>query len=231
MTKNHIPFGQSIFWTLILVLVLIFSPQKTNKLDNIDTVTDQLNNETSVCESIPFFEESAAKTEESIVLEESSTDAESTVSEEIILKPETSTPPAKIDKKEPKYGFEEEEIYLLTVLLCGSKNRDGDGEYDFDFEYQNNYKQISLVLCVVMNRVESKTFPNTVSEVLWQPRQFSAMKLWKNKLPEVSKKSLEIVRNWCVLYDNFDPSAQTIPKDHLYFSGNNYENISRKDYK
>ena len=52
----------------------------------------------------------------------------------------------------PKYGFTEDDIYLMTVLLCGSEKTDGDGEYDVDFSKNDNHDQISLVLSVVMNQ-------------------------------------------------------------------------------
>ena len=78
-----------------------------------------------------------------------------------------------------------------------------------------------------MNRVRSDLYPDTVSEVIWQRGQFVVMKRWsKNSLPEVSEDSLYIVRQWCEAYDNYDPSIQTIPEDHLGFYGDGYENHS-----
>ena len=47
----------------------------------------------------------------------------------------------------------------MAVLLTGSKYVDGDGEFDFDYGRDDEYDQISLVLCVVMNRVRSERFP------------------------------------------------------------------------
>ena len=128
---------------------------------------------------------------------------------------------------EPRYGFTEDEIYLMTVLLAGSKDVDGDGEYDVDFSNQDNTEQINLVLCTVMNRVRSELFPNTVSEVIWARNQFSPMSKWKNGLPTVSPETLEIVRAWCEAYDTYDLSIQTIPENHLYFTGNGVINKSR----
>ena len=127
----------------------------------------------------------------------------------------------------PRYGFTEEEIYLMAVLLCGSKDVDGDGEYDFDYGNDGRYDQISLVLCVVMNRVRSDVYPDTVSEVIWQKGQFSPMPQWNKKLPQVSDISLQRVTEWCKAYDAHDMGVQSIPEDHLYFSGNGMENYSR----
>ncbi len=128
---------------------------------------------------------------------------------------------------EPRYSFTDDEVYLMAVLLSGSKYVDGDGEYDIDFYNQDNYEQIALVLNVVMNRVNSDKFPDTVEEVIWAPGQFSPMKKWVNGLPEVSDISLKIVKEWCHSYDMYEPESQTIPENHLYFSGNGVINISR----
>ena len=127
----------------------------------------------------------------------------------------------------PRYGFTNDDIYLMTVLLCGSKKVDGDGEFDFDFGRKDEYDQISLVLCVVMNRVRSDLFPDTVSGVIWQKGQFSGMYRWKNKLPQVSDVSLQRVTDWCKAYDAYDAGAQSIPEEHLYFCGNGKVNRSR----
>lgn len=128
----------------------------------------------------------------------------------------------------PKYGFTEDDIYLMTVLLCGSEKTDGDGEYDVDFSKNDNHDQISLVLSVVMNRVMSNKFPNTVSEVIWARGQFSPMPKWKNGLPTVSDRSYQIVKKWCEAYDSHDLSVMSIPESHLYFAGNGKINRSRE---
>lgn len=129
---------------------------------------------------------------------------------------------------EPRYGFTDDEVYLMAVLLSGSKYVDGDGEYDIDFHNQDNYEQIALVLNVVMNRVNSDKFPDTVEEVIWAPGQFSPMSKWSGGLPEVSDITLQKVREWCRAYDTYDPDAQTIPDNHLYFYGKGGINISRE---
>lgn len=128
----------------------------------------------------------------------------------------------------PRYGFTDDDIYLMTVLLCGSGKTDGDGEYDIDFSNQDRHDQISLVLSVVMNRVMSDKFPNTVSEVIWSPGQFSPMPRWKKGLPSVSDQSYQIVKEWCEAYDSHDLSVMSVPESHLYFTGNGKINKSRE---
>lgn len=143
--------------------------------------------------------------------------------------PESTIPlpeptPEPTPEPKPRYGFTEDEIYMLAVLLCGSKYVDGDGEYDFDFGNDERYDQISLVLCVVMNRVRNEQFPDTVIEVITQPNQFSLMKRWSEELPEVSDIALQRVREWCDAYDRYDLGTQSVPEDHLYFTGDGIEN-------
>lgn len=132
---------------------------------------------------------------------------------------------------EPRYGFTDEEVYLLAQLLCGSSKVDGDGEYDFVytakyFPDKINYCEISKVLCVVMNRVRSKQFPNTVSEVVLQKGQFSPMPKNAKKTPD--DIAIQKVQEWCDAYDNWDTGVQNVPEDHLYFSaGPNLTNVTR----
>lgn len=147
--------------------------------------------------------------------------------EYVTKEPEKESTLEEMPEIEPRYGFTDDEVYLMAVLLSGSKYVDGDGEYDIDFHNQDNYEQIALVLNVVMNRVNSDKFPDTVEEVIWAPGQFSPMKKWVNGLPEVSDISLQIVKEWCRSYNTYEPESQTIPENHLYFSGNGVINISR----
>lgn len=136
----------------------------------------------------------------------------------------------------PRYGFTDEEVYLLAQLLCGSADYDGDGEYDFvwDAVVGNDirYDQISLVLCVVMNRVRSdeRYFPDTVIEVVMQKRQFAVMPRNANKTPH--EMAIKYVKEWCDAYDRWDGGVQSIPEDHLYFTeGPNLTNISSTTWR
>ena len=147
--------------------------------------------------------------------------------------PVTSTPePTPEPVIDPVYGFTQQEIFLMAQLLCGDKNRDGDGEYDIDFGNDDRYDQISLVLCVVMNRVNDDRFPNTVEDVIWQNNgttyQFSVMEQWDdfNTVCIPSDIAIQRVTEWCDAYDRGDPGAQSIPTDHVMFVGNGDENIS-----
>lgn len=129
--------------------------------------------------------------------------------------------------KDPRYGFKDEEVYLLAQLLCGDKNRSGDGEYDFDFKKPENISrnEISKVLCVVMNRVRDARFPSTVTDVVLAKNQFSVMPKNLNATP--SDIAIQYVDEWCGAYDRWDTGIQTVPENHVFFSGNGYTNTTR----
>lgn len=143
-------------------------------------------------------------------------------------KPETLV----ITEPPMQYGFNEGEIYLLAQLLCGDESIDGDGEFDFVWQYIHDrpYKEeMSKVLCVVMNRVRSDSYPDTVKDVVMQSEQFTPMP--ENSYTSPSDIAIQEVRKWCEAYDHYDPGCQIVPEDHLYFSaGPNLTNVTRRTW-
>lgn len=143
-------------------------------------------------------------------------------------KPETLV----ITEPPMRYGFSESEIYLLAQLLCGDGSIDGDGEFDFVWQYEHDkpYKEeLAKVLCVVMNRQRSDIYPNTVTDVVMQPEQFTPMP--ENSHTSPSDIATQEVRKWCEAYDYYDPACQIVPEDHLYFSaGPNLTNVTRRTW-
>ena len=129
----------------------------------------------------------------------------------------------------PQYGFTDDDIYLLTQLLCGNSSTYGDGEYDFDWDLylgtEPNQEEISKVLCTVMNRIRSGEYDNHVRDVVLQPHQFVVFP--KNLKSTPSDKAIAVVREWCEKYDNWHHEIETIPRDHIYFvAGPNNGNIT-----
>lgn len=129
------------------------------------------------------------------------------------------------DEVKFRYGFTDEDIYLLAQVLSGGKNIDGDGEYDIDFQNEINYYEVGKVLSVIMNRVRSESFPDTVKDVVMQKGQFSVMPRNANKEP--SDITLQTVREWCTAYDNYIKLVQVVPENHLYFRGDSFTNTTR----
>lgn len=126
---------------------------------------------------------------------------------------------------EKRYGFTDDDIYLLAQLLCGDGITDGDGEYDFDYKKEIDYSEISKVLGVVMNRQKHEKFPDTVKDIVLAKNQFYVFPRNLKVVP--SEKALTNVKDWCDAYDRYDGGAQTIPEDHIYFSGNGFTNKTR----
>jgi len=139
----------------------------------------------------------------------------------------TATSQATQETIKPRYGFTDDDIYLLAQLLCGSKNVDGDGEYDIDFKDPENlnYYEISKVFCVVMNRVRDERFPNTVKEVVMAKGQFAVMPKNSKKTP--SDIAIKVTTEWCNAYDGNDLGIQCVPEDHVYFTGDGITNKTR----
>lgn len=137
--------------------------------------------------------------------------------------------PAPIEEVKFRYGFTDEDIYLLAQVLSGDGNVDGDGEYDIDFQEEINYYEVGKVLGVIMNRVRSEDFPDTVKDVVLQKGQFSVIP--RNLTKEPSDIALQTVREWCTAYDNYINLVQVVPKDHLFFTGNGTINITRAKHK
>lgn len=136
-----------------------------------------------------------------------------------------------LEEEEPvielRYGFTEDEVYLLAQLLCGDGTRDGDGEYDIDYQAEDkiNYYEVSKVLSVVMNRVRDGRFPSTVTDVVLAHNQFHVFP--KNLKAVPSERALRVIGEWCDAYDTYDDGAQVVPENHIYFYGNGYINITR----
>lgn len=214
--RPHIVAIHLIFFSLLCILGVIFA-QNLNQPTQLPPLLVQCPTcaETTVLEPTTIFRTMPSPLAPLVIAPEPSV--------EPIIPEETPV----IEQEPARYGFSDEELYLLTVLLSGSKNVDGDGEFDVDFGRSDEYDQISLVLGVVMNRVRSDLYPDTVSEVVWASGQFEVMPQWANGLPDVSQTSYERVTEWCAAYDTGDPGVQSIPEDHLYFSGDGYRNHSR----
>jgi len=143
--------------------------------------------------------------------------------------PEEVAPPTHMTVFQPRYGFTEDDIYLLAQLLCGDESYDGDGEYDFVWgalHNQMNYREMIKVLCVVMNQVNDDKFPNTVREVVLKPNNYEVMP--RNLKTKPHPIALEKIREWCIEYDKGAEWFLIVPEDHLYFSaGPNLTNRTR----
>jgi len=142
----------------------------------------------------------------------------------IVMEP-TIAEPADIS---PRYGFTSDDVYLLSQLISGDKNKDGDGEYDIDFKnplLPKHIHEVHKVLCIVMNRQRHHKWPNTVRDILLQKGQFMVFPRNLKKIP--GEKTINLITDWCASYDIGDKSIQVIPEKHIYFSGDGRSNKTR----
>ncbi len=148
----------------------------------------------------------------------------------LVIEEDIQEEPIPIDEEvQLRYGFTDDEIYLLAQVLSGDGDVDGDGEYDIDFQDEINYYEVGKVLGVIMNRVRSDDFPNTVMDVVTQKGQFSVIP--RNLTREPSDISLQTVKEWCTAYDNYINLVQVVPKNHLFFTGDGKINTTRAKHK
>lgn len=110
-------------------------------------------------------------------------------------KPQTPEPPAE-PEPEPRYEeiTAEERELLARVVYAESNTEPIEGQI--------------AVAQVVLNRVRSESFPDTVSEVIYQKRQFSTASILGSVVPNETN------------YEAVDKAFETevVPYDVLYFS-------------
>lgn len=110
--------------------------------------------------------------------------------------PEVPIPAELLVEEEPKpvYDYTEEDLDLLARLIFS------EGGIE-------SYETQLMIGSVVMNRVDSPKFPNTIREVVYQKNQFSVTTTYKNGIPmidqpadeEAKKAALEILTYGSVL--------------------------------
>lgn len=199
--KQSILMFVAFFVAWLLLIVLVF----TNAVKWRDEVVDKIEEPQIISGSISIDQLSTAG------------------SPNIIIKTD--------QEPELRYGFTDEDIYLMAQLLCGSKDIHGDGEYDFVWGHMQgemNYYEMSKVLCVIMNRVRNDHFPDTVYDVITQPGQFVDA---RNIYTIPDDIAIDEIRKWCESYDNWDFGVQCIPENHLFYDGDGRENHTRETWR
>lgn len=90
-------------------------------------------------------------------------------------------------------------------------------------------QQAAVIWCV-LNRVDTKGFPNTISKVITQKSQFA----WNSNTPvkkEFEKLAEDVVKRWLLEKKGQKNVGRTLPKSYLYFYGDGKKNYFRKTYK
>lgn len=107
--------------------------------------------------------------------------------------PKTNTQPQKPSATNVPSGFSQNDIQLMANAVYGEAR----GE---------PYTGQVAVAAVILNRVESASFPNTVSGVIFEPRAFTAVadgQIWLTPNENAKKAVLDAINGW-------DPTGNAI---------------------
>ena len=189
-------------------------------------------------------EETTTTTEETTTVEETTTTEETTTSAETTPAPETApsetapqTQPTEPAVTEADAVQTVAETALTTAETEAAPSRAitvTDAEYimlcnvvghEYGANWVSEYDK-ALVVEVIMNRVNSPLFPNTIYSVLTQRNQFSGLSYYIN-LGTFSYQVTDSVKAAVDLYLS-DPSQ--FNHGYLYFSGDGYRNYFRTSY-
>lgn len=89
-------------------------------------------------------------------------------------------------------------------------------------------EQKAAVAWVILNRVDSDGWKDTIEGVIKSPNQFA----WVNKTPlDWEWLARDIVTRWLLEKEGHALVGRTIPPDYFFFAGHNGKNRFRKTYK
>ena len=121
----------------------------------------------------------------------------------------------KVEQKLKEY---ETEIVMLSKLVY----REARG-------IKSKAEQAAVIWCV-LNRVDSKKFPNSIRAVVTQKNQFA----WVANTPvwnSLYNLSRDVVARWLLEDYRIKEVGRTLPKDYLFFAGRKGRNYFRKGYR
>jgi len=193
---------------VLLYLVCSANNEQTNTVSD-DTKVTEFATKSAVHETVDDTIITTTSTETTLT---SSTTEVTTVITETI--PETLESPSEVIYESVTECAEEEEIpYEVTdyciselerVMLCNLVGR----EYGSDYV---SVEEKAKIVSVVMNRVNSSDFPNTIYEVLTQPDQFSGYIPSESYTYQVTDSVIQAVDYYFSHSDEFG--------SYLYFEG------------
>lgn len=137
---------------------------------------------------------------------------------------ETQIKRERTEKKE-KEGIEykeypdEKDAEMLAKLLWGEARG------------VKTTKEKEAVAWCVLNRVDSKDFPDTVKEVIEQKNQFEGYKEDYPIEKELYKIACEVLKKWSLEKSGKKEVGRVLPKEYLFFTGDGEKNTFTKDYK
>lgn len=140
---------------VLFVLIVVFLMLKPDKKD--------------APEDLPSNKEDDIYT--TIIIKEEPAQTSKVVEPEVVVDTE-SEPEVAEDKIIPAYNYTAEDLDLLSRLIYS------EGGIE-------SYETQLMIGSVVMNRVDSPKFPNTIREVIYQKNQFSVTFIYKGGIPMI----------------------------------------------
>ena len=90
-------------------------------------------------------------------------------------------------------------------------------------------QQAAVAWCV-LNRVDSALFPNTISGVITQPRQFAGYRAANPVDPQILALVYDVLSRWSIEDSCIGGVGRVLPKEYLFFVGDGAENQFRVAY-
>ena len=88
----------------------------------------------------------------------------------------------------------------------------------------------AAVAWVVLNRVDSRYYPNSVLEVITQPRQFHGYDEDYPVLPELRAIAEDVLTKWHLEQMGEEDVGRVLPKSYIYFVGDGVHNYFTEEF-
>lgn len=127
---------------------------------------------------------------------------------------------AEIPMEEPEEQLPctEEEVELLAKMLYGEARGCCKAEQ-------------AACVWVVLNRVEDERWPDSISEVIRQPNQFTGYHDGNPVWPELLALAEDVVLRWAAEKDGEERVGRTIPADYYFWHGDGNRNWFRQEFE
>ena len=119
---------------------------------------------------------------------------------------------------EPVWKPDEADVEALAKVLYGECRG-----------VKSQMEQAAVAWCV-LNRVDSRYYPNTVMEVITQPRQFHGYEEDYPVLPALKAIAEDVLTKWHLEKEGEEDVGRVLPKSYIYFVGDGVHNYFAEEY-
>ena len=165
-----------------------------------------------------------SNSEDEILELEGNEEIETEVEEKVTPKIEVSIEMVPEEKPEPvviypvaaKKYYTEKDVMLMAITLAGEA-----GGTDSETE-------LSAVAWTILNRVDSKVYPNTIAGVVTMKSQFSGYRAGGSYTAKSYAIARDVLDRWSREKAGDTRVGRTLPKEYLYFKGDGVHNYFTK---